>query len=64
MKIWMCVSEDELSLPCAVASSAEELAKMCEVSKATIYVNIMRSKRNGTFPKYVVVDIDSSLDTD
>jgi hypothetical protein len=60
MKIWMKVTSDDLELPVAVADSAEELAEMLGISRATIYASISRWKSGERSEcPYRVVEIDA-----
>ena len=44
MNIWMEVTPDEYELPMKVANSGGELARMCGLSKETIYSSISHYK--------------------
>ena len=56
----MKVSNDKYELPEAVADSADELAKMCNVSKCTIYETMSRAKagklKKSRYVKVVIED--------
>ena len=56
--IWIKVSHDEYELPLAVADTAEELAKICGISVATIYETRSRHVTKGQWSSYIKVETD------
>lgn len=46
-KIWMKITSDEYELPVAVADTAKELARLCNVTVGAIYSQMSRV-RHGT----------------
>lgn len=62
MTTWMKVSNDRLELPLAVASSCEELARICGVSSNNIASAISHAKKRGHKSQYIrVEDIDDEM---
>lgn len=60
-RVWMKVSQDELSLPLCIADTAKELAKMCNTTEGTICSLASRGKRK-QYPKYVCVWLEEGDD--
>lgn len=55
-KVYMEVTQDKLSLPLAIADSADELARITKLAPCTILSSISRHK-NSPYPKFIVVEI-------
>lgn len=55
MTIWLMVSRDTLSLPLAVADTAEELGRIVGVTKNNIMSTICHDRKAGRDPKYIKV---------
>jgi hypothetical protein len=56
------VSRDPVSLPLAVADTAEELGKIVGVTKNNIMSTIWHDKKAGRDPKYIKVVCDDEGD--
>lgn len=57
-KIYMKITKDEYELPLAVASTAEELAKICGTTRNAITSSISKAKVGIIRPRYVRVIIE------
>lgn len=55
-KVYMEVTQDDLSLPVAIADSADELAEILKLAPCSIMSSISRNK-NSPWPKFIVVEI-------
>ena len=63
MTLWIKVTNDELELPVAVADSAEELAKILNVSRTTIISAATRYERGQVaFSVYRKVEVEDEDD--
>ena len=60
MKLYLEVTQDEKSLPLAVAKSPSELARIRGASLLTIRNHIHKAKHGKlkNYPRYIVVDVD------
>lgn len=54
--VYMKVTKDKYRLPLAIADSAEELARICNVSKGCIFSSISHGK-NGENRSYIKVKL-------
>ena len=63
MNIYMAVDLEYYELPYAIADTAEELAKMCGVTKNNVYSTISHVK-SGRYQRgrYVKVEVDDEAD--
>lgn len=63
MNIYMAVDLEYYELPYAIADTAEELAKMCGVTKNNVYSTISHVK-SGRYQRgrYVKVEVDDEGD--
>ena len=63
MNIYMAVDLEYYELPYAIADTAEELAKMCVVTKNNVYSTISHVK-SGRYQRgrYVKVEVDDEGD--
>lgn len=63
MTLWMEVTTDDLELPLVVASSAEELARICKTNTNNIYSatsKMRRQKRKRS--RFVKVEVEEGSD--
>ncbi len=59
MKIWMKVTNDEFSLPLAIADSASELAQMCGADKNVIQSTAAHHRKGRLKnPSYIYVIVE------
>lgn len=58
MTLYMRVSNDRFELPTAVAEDAETLARMCGVTRNTIYSQISHAKAEGRWCAYRKIDVE------
>lgn len=57
--IWMEVTQDELSLPLATATSALALERALGLKKGTIHTYMCKFKKRGRgYPKYIRVELE------
>lgn len=57
MKLYLEVTQDELSLPVNVETSPIFLAKSANLNVSNVYSQISRSK-NAKYPRFVVVEVE------
>lgn len=62
-RMWMKVTPDEYQIPLAVADSAEELARMCHVTRGRIYV-AAKAWRDGRTKNTSYIDVIMEDETD
>lgn len=55
-KLWLMVTQDELSLPIVVADSLNALANKLGVDPSAITHSMKRNRDKGQYPRYVSVE--------
>ena len=61
MTLFMAVTSDKYELPLAVASSAEELARMCGVKAHTVWSAIWLENNGGYKSRYKRIEVDDDV---
>jgi len=58
MTLYLEVTQDELSLPCAVGVNVHEIARITGTSVDAVYSHIKRDKNGKSkFPRFISVDV-------
>lgn len=58
MKLYLEVTQDELSLPCAVGRNAPELARMVGTTESNVFSHITLWKAGKRkYPRFISVDV-------
>lgn len=58
MTVWIKITRDEYELIEAIADSALELAKMCGVTRSSVYASVNNERRFGTRAMFKRIEID------
>ena len=58
MNIYMAVTMDKYELPYAIATSAKDLAQMCNCTENAVYVGVSLAKAGVARSRFVKVEVD------